>query len=82
MPPAEGIPTPGDMAIIYHTNDGTWENVTIDTTHSTGPAEPTTSATAVLGPEKRYIYLFGGEMLYATIVFLSKQRAHGSMLCR
>lgn len=64
VPPATGFPTPSDMAVIYHTNDGTWENVTIGTTHSTGPARPTTYATAILGPEKRYIYLFGGEMLY------------------
>ena len=64
IPGADGFPTPHDMAVIYHTNDGTWENVTIDTTHSNGPAEPTTSATAVLGPEKRYIYLFGGESIY------------------
>lgn len=69
MPPADGIPTPSNMAVIYHTNDGTWENVTIDTSHSHGPALPTTSATAVLGPEKRFIYLFGGNMMIHSNVY-------------
>ncbi|CDH55723.1 hypothetical protein RO3G_02372 [Lichtheimia corymbifera JMRC:FSU:9682] len=67
VPPAYGFPTPHNMAVIYHTKDGSWENVTIDTTYSNGPIEPTTSATAVLGPEKRYLYLFGGDDFFTMI---------------
>ncbi|KAI7879428.1 hypothetical protein K492DRAFT_195939 [Lichtheimia hyalospora FSU 10163] len=52
--------TPANLAVIYNTYSGAWNNITLDTTYSHGPNE-TLGAMAVLGPEKRYIYLLGGQ---------------------
>ena len=49
--------TPANLAVIYNTYSGAWNNITLDTTYSDRP-NAILGAMAVLGPEKRYIFIF------------------------